>query len=222
MRMSHVRTLLLALVCALPFAVVAQDNVIISEFLASNPTVGPGLLDEDREKSDWIEIYNRGTNVVDLFNWSLTDEADTPAKWRFPSTNIAPGQFIVVFASNKDRTTGTNLHTNFRLSANGGYLGLIRPDGSVASEFDPYPPQVSSVSFGPGAISIVATNITSNSQVRVLIPTAATPLNWATPAFSDSSWTLGTNGVGFGSTNAVAADYSLVVAPTAPVGYWRL
>src|SRR5688572_3977468 len=155
---------------------VAQD-VIISEFLASNPNTGPGLVDEDRERSDWIEIHNRGTNIVDLWNWSLTDEAGDPTKWRFPSTNIAPGQFIVVFASNKDRKTGTNLHTNFRLSANGGYLGLIRPDGSVASEFNPYPPQVPSVSFGPGAISIVATNITSNSQVRILIPTTGTPAN---------------------------------------------
>src|SRR5206468_9390876 len=30
------------------------------------------------------------------------------------------------------------------------------------------------------------------------------------------------NGVGYGSTNAVQADYGAAIAPTAPVGFWRL
>src|SRR4026209_1046335 len=77
----------------------AQD-VRITEFLASNVR---GLQDEDRATSDWIEIYNGGTNSVSLFNWGLTDDRSRPFRWRFPATNIAPNSYIVVFASNKDR-----------------------------------------------------------------------------------------------------------------------
>ena len=40
-----------------------QDLLRISEFAAVND--GP-LLDEDGEKSDWIEINNAGTNTVNL------------------------------------------------------------------------------------------------------------------------------------------------------------
>ena len=90
--------LLCALLAATPLR--AADNVILTEFVASN---GTGLLDEDGSHQDWIEIYNAGTNTVNLLNWSLTDSAGTLTKWRFPSTNIGPGKFIVVFASNKNR-----------------------------------------------------------------------------------------------------------------------
>ena len=44
---------------------------------------------------------------------------------------------------------GEELHTNFRLSASGDYLALVRPDGTVASEFTPdYPPQEANISYG--------------------------------------------------------------------------
>jgi len=106
----------------------AADGVIIAEFLASNTS---GLQDENGDNSDWIELFNAGTVPVNLAGWALTDSAADPTKWIFPSTNIAPGGFLIVFASGKDRRVpGAPLHTRFSLSAGGEYLGLIRPDGS--------------------------------------------------------------------------------------------
>jgi hypothetical protein len=104
-------------------AAVAQ--VRITEFMASNTHT---LADEDGDFSDWIEIQNTSGTNVNLFNWSLTDSAGNPTKWLFPSTNIAPGSFMVIFASGKDRRIpGQELHTNFKLSADGEYLALFRP-----------------------------------------------------------------------------------------------
>src|SRR2546426_11601044 len=80
----------------------AQDDVRLTEFMASNSRT---LQDEDREYSDWIEIYNGSTNSINLLNWALTDSAGNLNKWLFPATNIAPNQFLVVFASNKNRRT---------------------------------------------------------------------------------------------------------------------
>src|SRR6266446_5424640 len=58
-----------------------QEAVVISEFLAHNTS---GLMDEDGDFSDWIELYNSGTNSVDLGGWFLTDDATRLTKWMFP------------------------------------------------------------------------------------------------------------------------------------------
>lgn len=48
--------------------------------------------------------------------------------------SLAPGQYLLVFASGKDRSNpAAPLHTSFSLSGDDGYLGLLAPDGSVAS-----------------------------------------------------------------------------------------
>src|SRR5439155_10087880 len=114
----------------------SAQNVIISEFMASNSRT---LADEDGDFSDWIELYNTTTNTVDLNGWYLSDSRSTPTKWRIPATNMPPNSFLIIFASNKDRKIpGRPLHTNFKLDPNPGeYLGLIRPDLSIATEFNP-------------------------------------------------------------------------------------
>lgn len=127
---------------ALSFSSGAQ--VVINEFMASN---GSGLTDEDGEFSDWIEIQNQGTDAVNLSGWALTDDAALPHKWEFPTTPIAAGGYAVVFASGKNRVS-PKLHTNFSLDADGEYLALVKPDGSIASEFNPFVAQRRDVSYG--------------------------------------------------------------------------
>jgi hypothetical protein len=86
-----------------------------------------------------------------LNNWCLTDDPTQLAKWRFPATNLASGQFLVVFASNKNRRVpGAPLHTNFKMADEGEYLALVRPDGiSIASQFSPaFPAQFADISYG--------------------------------------------------------------------------
>ena len=108
---SFFPTVLLFTLVSLP----ATAQVHITEFMASNTHT---LLDEDGDSSDWIEIQNTSTTNVNLLNWYLTDTASDLTKWAFPSTNLPPGNFMVVFASGKNRRTpGRPLHTNFKLSA---------------------------------------------------------------------------------------------------------
>ena len=127
----------------------ARENPpYLSEFMASNTRT---LKDETGQYVDWIELHNPSDAAVDLRDWSLTDDPKNLRKWRFPSTNLPPRGFLVVFASGADRRIpGSRLHTDFQLSANGEYLALVRPDGiTVASEWKPgYPVQVPDVSFG--------------------------------------------------------------------------
>ena len=103
--------------------------VVITEFLAENRD---GILDEDGESPDWIEIQNQGAAAVDLEGWYLSDDADELQRWRFPRVEILPGDYLLVFASGKDRAeAGSELHTNFRLEGNGEFLGLVDGAGAI-------------------------------------------------------------------------------------------
>lgn len=174
------------------------SDLIISEFMASNTRT---LADEDGSYEDWIEIYNKSTNTVDLNGWYLTDSRNDLTKWRFPSTNLTAGGYIVVFASGKDRRVpGARLHTNFKLSNSGEYLALVEPDGrTIATEFSPtFPPQFANVSYGFGQASDYKKVVHSNSVAKILVPSnGALGLLWTEIMFDDSSWILATNGIGF-------------------------
>jgi hypothetical protein len=105
-------------------------DLVINEFLSSTVATN-GLTDEDGSLEDWIEIYNRGSQPVNLANWSLSDDPALPGLWTFPARTLNPGQYLVVFASGKDRrptSTSSNLHTNFKLAAGGEPLGLYSAD----------------------------------------------------------------------------------------------
>ncbi|MCC5838599.1 MAG: CotH kinase family protein [Opitutales bacterium] len=107
-------------------------TIILNEFVASN---GTGLADEGGDFSDWIEIVNMGDTPVDLAGWALSDRSDQPDRWIFPARSLAPGAYLVVHASGKDRRSaapGTPLHTNFSIAAEGEPLLLSRPDGTLA------------------------------------------------------------------------------------------
>src|SRR5258707_8492700 len=129
-----------------PRLLMSAVDPVINEFMASNTS---GILDEDNLKSDWIEIYNPSSLPIDLTGWHLTDDKGLPHAFTFPSTILNPGGFVLVFATGENRAlSGGELHADFKLDANGEYLGLLRPDDSVAQEFDPFPSQMANIAYG--------------------------------------------------------------------------
>lgn len=199
--------------------------VIITEFMAGNSGT---LADEDGSYEDWIEVQNISAGAVNLGGWYLTDSASDLTRWRFPATNLNAGAYLVVFASNKDRSVpGGNLHTNFKLSNSGDYLALVLPDGvTVATEFAPgFPTQFPDVSYGFGALQNNFTLLTTNAPARVFVPiNGSLALTWTLPVFNDVSWRAGTNGVGYdtGAVDPLESSYSGLVLESQPVAYWRL
>src|SRR6185436_18841925 len=95
------RSLLLVLLGVAP-ALADLTEVRVNEFVASNAT---GLTDQDGEFSAWIELHNTGATLVSLGGAYLTDDAANLVKWAIPAVDLAPGGFLVVFASNKNRST---------------------------------------------------------------------------------------------------------------------
>ena len=202
--------LFLALLC---LTVPLFGSPVITEFLASNST---GLLDEDGQASDWIEIHNPTASPIDLTAWHLTDDSLDLTKWIFPATLLAPGQHLIIFASDKNRTTsGAELHTNFKLSAGGEYLALVSPDLTITSQFN-FPPQVNDISYGLTATSGEITLISQDSPAKALVPTLAddqlfgTTWRDSSSDFNDAPWQQGPLGVGFerstGFENEIGID----------------
>lgn len=186
-----------ALFAGLALAMSARaGDVLLSEFMAINTNA---VQDEDGDCSDWIEVHNAGTNPVDLAGWRLTDTTNNLAKWEFPSTNVMPGGFVLVFASDKNRRlAGEELHTNFKLDGDGEYLALVEPGGAVATEFNPYPAQAPNISFGlaPGAVTNVL--LETNATCRFFVPPSDDlGFDWITTYFDDSAWATGRTGVGY-------------------------
>ncbi|MBN1415281.1 MAG: CotH kinase family protein [Bacteroidales bacterium] len=151
-----------------------QDSLFISEFMAVNNS---SLQDEDGDHPDWIEIHNAGSADLYLNGWSLTDVAENPVKWVFPDFTLTAGEYLVVFASGKDRKAEKNkLHTNFKLSGSGEYLALVKPGGTaVASVFSPaYPPQFQDISYGESESVFVyfsePTPGSENTGIRFISP----------------------------------------------------
>jgi len=91
----------------------AGGSLTITEIMGSNSMV----LDEDRSSPDWIEIYNGTGKELNLQGYGLSDKPNKLAKWTFPEYKMAPGEYLVIFASDKDRAkTPGPFHTNFKLS----------------------------------------------------------------------------------------------------------
>ncbi|MBN2505126.1 MAG: lamin tail domain-containing protein [Verrucomicrobia bacterium] len=134
-------------------------DVRLNEFLAGYAGAA-GLRDEDGELQDWIELWNPGTNAVNLSGWALTDDAGVPDRWTFPPLLLEPRQYLVVFASGKDRrplATNGPLHTNFKLSPDGEYLGLYDAESPrhVMAQWAPqFPEQRNDHSYGVDAAGI--------------------------------------------------------------------
>jgi hypothetical protein len=77
------------------------QTVHLNELVSSNSTT---INDEDGDSPDWIEIHNASNEPIDLLDYGLSDDNENPYKWKFPSIQIAPDSYSIIFASNKDRS----------------------------------------------------------------------------------------------------------------------
>lgn len=72
----------------------------INEVISSN---GGVITDTDGDTPDWIEFYNGDNVPVSLNGYGLSDKKDQPFQWVFPDFQVRPGEYLLVFASGKDR-----------------------------------------------------------------------------------------------------------------------
>ncbi len=184
----------------------------ISEVMAVNEDV---LQDEDGDTPDWIEIFNPGENPVSLDGWYLTDTSTNLTLWQFPPTNIPPREFLVVFASDKDRAdAGSELHTNFKLSSAGEYVALVKADGTTIEDAFDYPELEEDISYGYAFIGTddSAVLLDAGASCTAHVPTSSTDsMGWEFPGFNDAGWISGTSGIGYEASTSGSILYHSMI-----------
>ena len=122
----------------------ADTSVVINEIMASNNSIER---DPQGQYDDWIELYNYGTNTVNIGRMYLTDNLSDPKKWRIPaSTNIPARGYLLIWAD--DDTNDSGLHANFKLSADGEEICLFDTDGETLIDSVSFPAQTTDISYG--------------------------------------------------------------------------
>lgn len=126
--------------------------LFINEWMPRNA----GLVKDpaDNAADDWFEIFNGGTETIDLGGFYLSDSLGNPTKFRVPANGryrIPAGGFLVVFAddsADQNSAGRTNLHVNFQLGGSSGAIGIFAPDGSTPIDLITYGNQTNDVSEG--------------------------------------------------------------------------
>lgn len=198
----------------------APLTVFINEWMADNLAVLADPADGNFE--DWFEIFNPGTNAVDLGGYFLTDNLTNKFQFQIPATGqylIPAGGYLLVWADNESGQNATNrsdLHVNFALAKGGEALGLFAADGTQIDAIT-FGAQTSNVSEGrfPNGAASVFTMPTPTPRTANVIPNTAPTL----AAISNRVVTLGQslNFAAQGSDTDLPAQvlsYSLLAAPS--------
>ena len=97
------------------------QSIRINEAVSSNSV----YFDQDGDSPDWFELHNYGTQNVSLENWTISDDLETPDMWAFPAITLAPGNYLLLWASGKDRNFNTYSRT---LINQGDFFKYIIPN----------------------------------------------------------------------------------------------
>ena len=103
----------------------AFDPIWLNEVQAENIT---GIVDNYGEHDPWLEIYNMGTNAVDLSSYYLTDSYNNLNKWQFPEgTTLNGGEFKVIWLDGQEsQSTSGYIHTAFRIPSTNGSIAITK------------------------------------------------------------------------------------------------
>lgn len=134
------RALLLILV-GWPFAMAAQQSVLINELQAANRRT---FVAEDGSTPDWIELYNPATSAVDLAGMRFAVVGRTHVV-QGPLTIGAGEHRIIWFDGAPERGVD---HAGFTLPRKGGTLLLIAADGLSVLDVFTYPAMAGDLSVG--------------------------------------------------------------------------
>lgn len=197
---------LLAL-CAIAFPLAAQSNVVISEI---NFSQQPGSME-----NQWIELYNRSGNPVDVSSWSVYHATKTPFQpgaywWPFPAnTSIPANSFLRIHWREPIPTSGQP--ASGQLFTGATVFHFLFGAGSEP------------LSAASGAIGLFQT------QNNLLMNTAASIVDWVSwgetgfhredLAIQNLRWTAGASAPSPTNRESLAVALSLVGLPT-PASAW--
>ena len=107
----------------------ANAQLVINELMQSNVEC---IMDDIKEFPDsWVELYNTGTDEVNLGDYKLGTKDKANKAWQLPNQQVSAGGHVIIYCD-KEETNGDGIHTDFRLeSGDGGKLYLFKDNQIV-------------------------------------------------------------------------------------------
>lgn len=102
----------------------AKAQLVINELMQSNVEY---MMDDIKEFPDsWVELYNKGTEAVNLKDYKISNKNKPKKAWQLPDMTVKPNGFVVIFCD-KEGKEDNRLHADFRLeSGKDGNLYLFK------------------------------------------------------------------------------------------------
>ncbi|HEX9253062.1 MAG TPA: lamin tail domain-containing protein, partial [Ignavibacteriaceae bacterium] len=124
---------------------IISNDIVINEFMADNAAT---ITDPSGEYDDWIELYNPTSDPIVLTGRYLTDKKDNLTKYQFTQDNLIlnPNEYLLIWCDEQGSQQG--IHTNFKLSKDGEFIGLVDSDGISIIDSITFGPQTTDISFG--------------------------------------------------------------------------
>jgi len=148
-----------------------DGDILINELATSHDYISD-LKSADRDRSDWIELYNSTSSDITLDrHYYLSDDKDFPKKWNFNSEMVIPARgYLTVWADKDIQKEGA--HAGFKLDGDGGDLVMTFEDLTEIQNIN-YGPQIPNVSyarFPNGGADFIMQQPTFESANSNLIP----------------------------------------------------
>ena len=172
---------LLALLLCLPLGATAEGEagitssavepvakgLRISEIMASNTET---LEDSFGNTADWIELHNTTDHPIDLTGMFLSDSKKDLERYQFPDgLVIEPDAYLIIFASGLKKNVADELHTPFKLDADGETVYLMQDGLSV--DIVTYPKQISDIAYALGEDGVYSfTSSPTPGEANVITP----------------------------------------------------
>jgi hypothetical protein len=184
------------------------------------------IADEKGAFGDWIELHNPTDSAIDLFGWSITDDATLPQKNPFPMGLSIPAKGFLLLWADEKVPLGPK-HLGFKLSASGGVVGLFAPDGhgTVTPYGNADPDQAFArkpdCCTSPGCVDKLLHGTPGESNLQILqetltlVPVGSNyhyldtnqppSAQWVTAGFDDSALPSGPAPLGYGDPHIVTS-----------------
>ncbi len=112
----------------------ASGSVVISEVMTKNMRT---QTDDYGEYPDWIELYNDGSEAIDLSGWMLMGGRDSTTAFVFSDQVLPAHETLLIYASGRSHNkSGYVLHAPFKLSSSGDALSLINAAGQLVASLE--------------------------------------------------------------------------------------
>lgn len=103
-------------------------GLVISELMPNNSCTN---VSADGYFADWVELYNEGSEQIELNRFCLSDKESDLARFVLPAKTLSPGERVLIWCSKSVRGNASEIWAPFGLSSKGGSVILSSVSGVI-------------------------------------------------------------------------------------------